>query len=272
MPVNDCRVLVFGAHPDDAEIYAGGLMVRHRQLGHTVRIISVTDGRSGHYRVPPDELVAIRRDEARQAGQSIGAEYWTLDFPDGSLLPDLATREAIIRHIREFKPDLVLTHRLNDYHPDHRAVGQAVQDASYMITVPHVCPDVPALKSEPVVAYMCDLFTRPNRLRADIVLNIDAEFDRVLHMAACHTSQFFEWLPYHDGLIDQVPADHDQRVAMLDRWLRTWMNRRRDHFAEELKHVGAEACQLIEVYEISEYARPLNFSDRATLFPGYLAP
>ena len=118
-----CRVLVLGAHPDDAEVSAGGLVVRHCLAGSSVRIISVTDGRSGHHEIPPESLVDVRRQEARAAGQRVGAEYETWDFPDGALQPTLEVRSAIIREIRSFAPDLVLTHRTNDYHPDHRYTG-----------------------------------------------------------------------------------------------------------------------------------------------------
>jgi LmbE family N-acetylglucosaminyl deacetylase len=263
-------VLVLGAHPDDAEVAAGGLLVRHRQLGSVVRIISVTDGRSGHHQTPPNELVRIRRDEARRSGELIGAEYITWDFPDGSLQADLNVRSAIIREIRAFKPELVLTHRTNDYHPDHRAVGQAVQDASYMVTVPHICPDVPALRSDPIVAYMSDLFTRPNSLRPDIVLDIADEFETVVRMAACHHSQFFEWLPYHDCKLHEVPESDEAKLAWLHSWLAHFVQRRSEHFHGEISQRIARSSlglPLIEVYEISEYAGKLSDELRARLFP-----
>lgn len=251
-----CRVLILGAHPDDAEVFAGGLVVRHCQLGSAVRIISVTDGRSGHHQIPPEQLVKTRREEAAAAGQRVGAEYLTWHFPDGSLEPNLDVRSAIIREIRTFAPDLVLTHRPNDYHPDHRAVGTAVQDASYLVTVPHVCDDVPALKQDPVVAYMCDLFTRPNPMRADVVLDIRQEFDLAVQMAGCHRSQFFEWLPYHDGILDQVPESADAQHAWLCDWFAAIHHTRQNHFQEALVARGLPLTTdlRIEVYETSEYA------------------
>lgn len=271
MPAEPCRVLLLGAHPDDAEIFAGGLLVRHRARGSVVRMISVTDGRSGHHQTPPHELVLIRREEARKSGAIIGAAYLTWDFPDGSLLPDLNLRSAIIREIRAFKPDLVLTHRPNDYHPDHRAVGQALQDASYMVTVPHVCPEVPALRYDPVVAYMSDLFTRPNKLRPDVILDIDAEFNTVVKMAACHQSQFFEWLPYHDSRAHEVPADAASRLEWLRGWLVEFIGRRRSHFDTTVITLpNSKDLNLIEAYEISEYAGQLASAAKDKLFPSSL--
>lgn len=269
-PPAACRVLVLGAHPDDAEVFAGGLLVRHCRLGSAVRIVSVTDGRSGHHSIAPEELIQIRRQESLAAAERIGAEAVNLNFPDGALEPDLKLRAAIIKEIREFAPDLVLTHRPNDYHPDHRAVGVAVQDASYMVTVPHVASNIPALKQDPVVAYMCDLFTRPNPLRPDIVLDVSPEFDLAVQMSACHPSQFFEWLPYHDGVLASVPETAPARLEWLGQWFSKMHHARQQHFKQAIVARGLplDAELKVEVYEISEYARELAAERRAALFPG----
>lgn len=270
MSSSGCRVLVLGAHPDDAEVFAGGLVVRHCRLGSDVKVVSVTDGRSGHHETPPEQLVAIRRREAAAAGKRVGAEYVTWDFPDGALEPSIEVRHAIIREIRTFQPDLVLTHRPCDYHPDHRAVGQAVQDASYLVTVPHVCSEVPALRQDPVVASMADLFTRPSKLRVDVLLDVSAEFDLVVQMAAQHESQFFQWLPYHDGQLSEVPQDAPGRHAWLSGWLGEFYSQRAEHFREEIfsRHWSLDADLKIEAYEISEYAGKADDAQLSRLFPG----
>ena len=108
------RLLILGAHPDDAEYHGGGLASIYRQLDRPVKMISVTDGSAGHYQRTPAELVQLRRSEAANAGHVIGATYETWDFPDGSLEPTLDVRRRIIQEIREFQPDLVLTHRTCD--------------------------------------------------------------------------------------------------------------------------------------------------------------
>ncbi len=134
------RLLVIGAHPDDADIGAGGLAVIFRRLGHVVKFVSVTNGAVGHHQMSGQPLVARRRAEAQAAGEIIGAEYEVWDYPDGQLLPTLEARKQVIRLIRQFSPDLLLTHRPNDYHPDHRYTSQLVQDAAYLVTVPNICP------------------------------------------------------------------------------------------------------------------------------------
>lgn len=268
------RILVLCAHPDDAEFHAGGLICMHRDLGHAVRIVSLTNGSAGHFdrELSFETLEQRRRDEAAAAGRTVGAEYVTWDIPDGRLEANLETRVRVIREIRRFAPDLVLTHRPNDYHPDHRATGQLVQDASYLVTVPRVAPDVPALRRDPVVASMVDLFTRPCPLRPDVVLDVAPYVDRIVRMLACHVSQVFEWLAYEDGQLDRVPQDEAGRLAWLRGWLESKIGDRADRFRRELVETygpdrGA-ACRWVEAYEISEYASRLSDAERARLFPG----
>jgi LmbE family N-acetylglucosaminyl deacetylase len=264
------RLLVLGAHPDDAEFHAGGLILRYRELGRPVRIVSVTNGAAGHHRLEPDELTRTRRAEAEAVSRLSGAEFHVWDFPDAQLLPTLEVRERIIREIRRYAPDLVLTHRTNDYHPDHRAVGQAVQDASYLIRVPLVARDTPALRRDPVVAYMADLFTRPCPLRPDFVLDIGPYVDRIVGLLACHQSQVFEWLPYVEGLETSVPTTEAARLA----WLTDWYSQRprsvADRFRDALRRVYGERgieVQFAEAFEISEYAEQLEAAAVASLFP-----
>ncbi|MCR9117949.1 MAG: PIG-L family deacetylase [bacterium] len=264
------RILILGAHPDDAEYHAGGLAARHAKLGNVVKLVSVTNGGAGHHRLPSDELVAVRRKEAAAAGAIIGAEYETWDFPDGSLQADLPLRLRIIEEIRRFRPDLVLTHRPWDYHPDHRAVGQAVQDASYMVTVPLMAPHVPFLKRDPVVACMSDEFTRPAPLQADVLINVSDELETVIDMLACHESQVYDFLPFNEGIAESVPTEPSERRD----WLRTWYTERvgwrNDRFSipdDSPPQSSTSSHQLLEAYEISEYASDLSEEDRNRFFP-----
>ena len=172
------RLLIIGAHPDDADYSAGGLAALYRQGGHVVKMISMTNGCAGHHQAAGPELVRRRRLEAAAAGQVIGATYDVLDHPDGELLPNLENRHSVIRLIRSFKPDLVLTHRPNDYHPDHRYTSQLVQDAAYMVTVPAVVPDTPHLLRDPVICYLPDDFQKPYPLVPSVVVDVGPVVDR----------------------------------------------------------------------------------------------
>ncbi|HEX5322308.1 MAG TPA: PIG-L family deacetylase, partial [Capsulimonadaceae bacterium] len=154
-------LLIIGAHPDDCEARAGGLAAKYRKLGQAVKFVSVTNGDAGHHQMGGSELAARRLREARRVAEEFGIEYDIWDIPDGRLIADLATRDRVIREIRAFRPDLVITHRPNDYHPDHRATGTLVMDASYLIRVPNICPDIPDLRHTPVILYLQDFFTKP---------------------------------------------------------------------------------------------------------------
>ncbi len=271
MPGPSLRLLVLGAHPDDAEYHAGGLISIYRQKGYTVRIVSLTNGQAGHFERPPDEMARIRREEAAAAGRVVGAEYVTWDIPDGELVADIPTRQRVIREIRTYRPDLVLTHRPCDYHPDHRAAGQLVQDATYMVTVPNLLRDVPPLSRDPVVAYMPDLFSRPYPMTADIVLDVTDHSATILAMLACHRSQVFEWLPYAEGILDQVPADEEERLRWLDPWYRDQVRHRADRFREDLIAAYGDQrgrrIELCEIFELSEYAASADLARRQELFP-----
>lgn len=265
------KLLILGAHPDDAEFRAGGLACVYRALGHTVKMVSVTDGGSGHHAMEREALIARRKKEAASAAKIIGAEHETWYFADGFLQPTLELRERIIREIRAFAPDLVLTHRPDDYHPDHRAVGHAVRDASYLVTVPLVVPEVPALKRDPVVAYMYDHFTKPYPFQADVVVDVTSHIEKILAMLAAHESQLFEWLPYNRRETDSVPNDPGVRAKVVH----DFYHDRAHHLAQTyraqvLAKYGAEAIaniEWVEVFEISEYASALSPAMREILFP-----
>jgi len=271
MALTEPRLLILGAHPDDAEYHAGGLASIYRQHGHQVRMISVTDGRAGHYERSADELVPLRRQEAAAAGQVVGAVYETWDFPDGALEPTLDVRHRIIRQIRETQPDLVVAHRTCDYHPDHRAVGQAVQDASYLVTVPGVVPDVPALRRAPVFAYLPDLFTRPAPMRADVVIDIGRHVDTIVAMLAQHRSQVYEWLPFEEGRLSEVPGNEADRRRWLRSWFADHVRRRADHCRAALIETYGAAhgreVEFVEVFEISEYGTQPDAEQLRVLFP-----
>ncbi|MCP4784028.1 MAG: PIG-L family deacetylase [Fuerstiella sp.] len=274
MSKNEPRLLILGAHPDDAEFHGGGLATIYRQLERPVKLISVTDGAAGHHERSPAELIPLRRAEAAAAGAVIGATYETWKFPDGGLEPTLELRHRIIREIREFRPDLVLTHRTCDYHPDHRSVGQCVQDASYMVTVPHVVPDVPALRKDPVVAYLPDLFTRPAPLRADVIMDISAQMQTVAKMLACHRSQVFEWLAYEADILHTVPDDESERLAWVESWaaghIRLRADRLRDELVVRCGEIRGREIEFIEMFEISEYAQQPDQESFRQLFPSAL--
>lgn len=265
------RLLILGAHPDDAEYHAGGLSSIYRERGHVVKMVSLTNGGAGHHARAPAELAAMRRKEAEEAAGVIGAASEVWQYPDGHLQVTLELRHRVIHQIRSFRPDLVLTHRPNDYHPDHRAAGQVVQDASFMVRVPLVVPETPPLRRDPVVAYMADLFTKPNPMAADVIMDVTDRAETIVAMLACHRCQVFEFLPWLEGTLEQVPQDEGQRVRWLRQWYAQQIRPRADRYRQELiaaygQDRGSQ-IEFAEVYEISEYGSPLDGPARKRLFP-----
>lgn len=271
MPESRLRLLVIGAHPDDAEYRAGGLAVLYRQLGHDVKFVSVTNGDAGHHEMGGAMLAQRRRAEASATANLVaGLSYEVWDHHDGELEPALHIRKQVIRLIRRTRPDLVLTHRPNDYHPDHRYTSQLVQDAAYMVTVPNLCSDTPHLDRDPVIMYLADDFEKPQPFRPAVVVDITSVWESKLSMLCCHESQFFEWLPYNLGRTHEVPVDATARRAWLGAWL-SQVPPAPALYADQLnKLYGAESAGSIgqiEAFEACEYGRQLDASLTARLFP-----
>jgi LmbE family N-acetylglucosaminyl deacetylase len=269
--MDSLRILVIGAHPDDADIKAGGTASIWRRLGHHVHLVSVTDGGAGHQTLRGAPLAERRRAEARASGAVIGATYTVLEFPDAGLMPTLEARHRLIRLIRTERPDLILTHRPSDYHPDHRYTSMLVQDAAYLVTVPAVCPDVPHLERDPVIAYFSDDFKKPVAFSPDVVIDIGDDIERMIDMLHCHASQFYEWLPFNSGQAGAVPADDTARRHWLGDRIRRRIRPLADRFRSQLlRTYGPErgrAVEYVEAFEVSELGAPLTAAARARLFP-----
>jgi LmbE family N-acetylglucosaminyl deacetylase len=266
------NIIAFGAHPDDCDGRAGGTAAKWAALGNKVRFVSVTSGDAGHQSEGGGALAKRRRNEAREAGNRIGIDYITLDNHDGELLPTLEVRQQIIRLIRQWDADLVLSPRPVDYHPDHRYTGILVQDAAYMVTVPNICPDTPALRKNPVFMYFQDGFQKPNPFTPDVAVDIDEVIDKKISMLDAHVSQMYEWLPWHAGTLAQVPVDPVARKA----WLKNQRATQPNAAVREalVKWYGPEAAKQIkyaEAFEICEYGAKPSPEDIRRLFPFYPA-
>jgi LmbE family N-acetylglucosaminyl deacetylase len=265
------RILVVGAHPDDADIKAGGTVARWCDHGALVRLVSLTNGQAGHHVTPGAEMARRRTAEASAAAAVVGASYEVLDIPDGELDDRLEYRHRVIRLIRGFRPDLVVTHRTVDYHPDHRFAGLLVQDAAYLLTVPAVCPDVPHLQRMPVILYFSDAFRKPCRFEPDVAVDIEEQFDHLVGMLHCHASQFYEWLPYNAGYLDQVPVGDAERRAWLGERMRRRIAPLADRYRDLLLRIYAPLrgteVRYIEAFEVSEYGAPLDAAAWRRLFP-----
>ncbi len=262
------RIIAFGAHPDDCDIKASGTAALWVKAGYAVKFVSVTNGDAGHQAMGGTALAQRRLAEAKESARRQGIEYDVSDNHDGQLLPELAIREQIIREIRSWKADVVLAPRPNDYHPDHRYTGVLVQDAAYMVVVPNITPDVPALRKNPTFLYYQDSFQRPNPFRPDIAVSLDQVIDQKINAMDSHVSQFYEWLPWVGGTLNQVPQDPLERKEWLKR---TWFAEPNAEVRAALvKWYGPEkgnATRYYECFEICEYGAHPDDARIRVLFP-----
>jgi N-acetylglucosamine malate deacetylase 1 len=267
------HVMLIVAHPDDAEGIAGGTAFLYRQMGHNVKFLSTTNGDTGHYEMGGGQLARRRMKEAQAAAAVIAAECTVLDIHNNELEPCLYYRQRLVEEIRNFSADIIITHRLNDYHPDHRYTSQLVQDAAGSAHLPNVCPLTPELSQKPAIVYAYDNFQKPLPFSPDIVVDIDSAMETKLEMWHCHTSQMYEWLPYEGGrgILNKVPRTEKARK----KWLAEWRTEKHKLIADKFRNklcelYGNKKGQKIkyaEAFEFSEYGTRLNKENWSAFFP-----
>lgn len=264
------NIVCFGAHPDDGEVYAGGTLVKWSRAGHRVLLVSMTNGDIGHHKLSGGALANRRREEARRSAEIGGFQERILDNHDGELMPTMDVRKTVVKIIREWKADIVLTHRPYDYHPDHRYTAMAVQDAAYMVMVPHFCPGIPALERNPVFLYMMDRFTRPLPFHTDVAVDVGDVMDTKWAMLDAMDSQFYEWLPWIERVAEPPPADAAGRRAWLERtwdgYFRTHADLAREALAARYGDRGAKV-RYAERFELCEYGHCPDAESLGELFP-----
>ncbi len=281
------KILMIGAHQDDNEFRCGGIAKKYIDAGYDVRFLCLCNGSGGHHIMTPEETVSRRAKESAAVAQLLGIRYDVWDIEDCNLVADLPTRKRLIRYIRNYNPDLIISHRTNDYHADHRAAAQLVQDASYLLTVPHECSDTPAMRFMPVIIFNEDRFKYPE-FRGDIVIDIDNEIDVKLKIADINESQVYEWLPYSHGEEDEVPENKKERFEWLKgmnitnettdeevnaatrgyavRFAKTAARFRKELIEKYGEEKGSK-IRYAEAFEISEYGTQLTAEMLKTLFP-----
>jgi len=279
------KILMIGAHQDDNEFRCGGLAHKYVKMGYEVRFLSMCNGCGGHHIMTPQETTMRRAQESAAVAELLGITYDVWDIDDCNLVADLPTRKRLIRYIRSFSPNLIICHRPNDYHADHRASAQLVMDASYLLTVPNECPDVPAMRFMPVIMYNLDWFKNPV-FQPTVVLDMDDEIDTKLAIADLNVCQVYEWLPYTRGEV--APLDREERWAFLkgmeitqDTTDEEVMTAKSGYAVRYAKVAARFRQQLIERYgkekgikiryaeafELCDYGSPLTEELKKTLFP-----
>lgn len=259
------RIMVVGAHPDDPDFHCGASAALWARRGARVMFVSLTNGDKGHQHMDSASLAARRKAETQAAAHIYGIEkYVVLDHRDCELESTLETRRELTRIVRDFAPHAIFTHRTCDYHADHRAAGQLVMDATYLLGVPLWCPDCPVPEAKPVVYYLRDGFERPWPQTPDLAVALDDDSVALqIRALACHESQVFEWLPYDMGVLDEVPDRNDlpSVAAYISKY---WVEPRSG--ADARRH--GLGCAHAEVFCLSEYGRTPTEEEKGFLSEG----
>ena len=272
------RIICFGAHPDDNEFQAGGVAVMWAAQGHHVKFVSCTNGDIGHWGMAGGPLAQRRTAEVKRCAEIFGIETEVLDIHDGEIMPTLENRRTIVRLIREWRADIVMCHRPNDYHPDHRYTAMLIQDAGYMVTVPYFCPDVPYLKNNPVFLFYQDSFQKPNPFVADIVVGIDSVIKKKMDAAIALASQTLEG--GCDGDERLYPVDDPTKRKAREQEVRqnfvqhfaSTAERFRKELADWYGQEQAKKIKYAEAFEICEYGRRPSKQEIRKLFPFFPNP
>jgi LmbE family N-acetylglucosaminyl deacetylase len=271
MASDKARIIVFGAHPDDCEYVAAGTGAKWAAKGHAVKFVALTNGDVGHFAMAGGPLARRRAAELAKCGKILGLTSVALDNHDGELMPTLENRKAVVRLIREWRADIVISHRPNDYHPDHRYTGVLVQDTAYLVTVPHFCSDTPHLPENPIYLYCDDKFLKPAPFAADIAVAIDDTIQKKIDCFDALESQFYEG--GCNATADTVPGDAAGKAArrkkVLDE-LRAAFGSKAEKFRKQLeKRYGKKAAKIeyAEGFELCEYGRQPTPEELDKLFP-----
>lgn len=265
-------IIVFGAHPDDSEIRAGGSGALWSRHGDHVKFVSMTNGDIGHWEMAGGPLALRRYDEVQKAAKILGVTTEVLDIHDGELMPSLENRKIMTRLIRQWNADIVIAHRPNDYHPDHRYTGVLMQDSAYMVAVPFLCPDTPPLKKNPVFLYSYDKFELPTPFRPDVVVSIDSVIKEKIDALVIMESQFVEGGALGNAQI--APSNETELAAARQRVQERFRLRFagiadscRDQLIERYGKEKGSEVQYAEAFEICEYGRQPSSKELKELFP-----
>ena len=278
------KILMIGAHQDDNEFGCGGLAAKLVAAGHEVRFLSLCNGCGGHHIMTPEETTARRGRESAAVAKYLGITYDVWDIDDCTIMADLPTRMRLIRYIRTYNPDVIIAHRTNDYHADHRAAAQLVQDAVYILTVPHTCPDVPAMREMPIILYYEDRFKYPP-FHPTYVVSIDDVIDKKFYACHLNESQVYEWLPFtNHETVPETPEERfewlkgmnitaettDEEILSAPRGYAVRFAKTAARFRKELiERMGEEkgkAVRYAEAYEICPYGGKLTDDIRKEIF------
>ncbi|MBW3624660.1 MAG: PIG-L family deacetylase [Armatimonadetes bacterium] len=203
------RVLALFPHPDDMEILCAGTLIRLHALGYEIHVATMTPGDAGSATLPPEEIAAIRREEARRGAEAVGAaSYRCLEFRDLQIVFDNPSRRRVTGFLREIDPFLVFTTPPSDYMFDHEITSRLVRDACFNAPIRNYDAEGDAEPSSgvPYLYYTdpiegVDLYGDPAPVTA--IVGISMVIERKADALKCHDSQR-SWLQKQHGMDNYI--------------------------------------------------------------------
>jgi LmbE family N-acetylglucosaminyl deacetylase len=265
------RIIAFGAHPDDAELRAGGAAALWAAEGHNVKFVAMTNGDVGHFALAGGPLAQRRKAEVAECARIFGIETEVLDIHDGELTPSLENRKTMARLIRQWQADIVLGHRPYDYHADHRYTGVLMDDAAVLVVAPFFVPDTPPTPLNPIFLYYSDDFQDPKPFNATIVLGIDRAADKKWRCISAMSSQFGDKDSWQARTRPNIPAGDREREAHLLELVKQRNENVARQYRDRLvavygKDLG-ESLKYAEAFQLSQYGRQVPVDELKKVFP-----
>lgn len=197
-------VLAIAAHPDDIEFLMGGTLILMRRAGWEVHYLCIANGSCGTAELGRDEIVRIRRAEARAAAESIGAVYHESLVDDLQIFYERGLLARVAALVREVSPDVVLTHSPVDYMEDHQNAARLAVTAAFARGMPNFPTDPPRAPTEQAVTVYhaqphgnCDPLRQV--VHPEMVVDIESVIQEKRAMLAHHRSQK-DWLDRTQGM------------------------------------------------------------------------
>jgi len=265
------RVIAFGAHPDDAELKAAGVASLWSQRGAKVKLVAMTNGDVGHFEQAGGPLAKRRKAEVQECAKQFGSVVDVLDIHDGELMPTLENRRTVSRLIRDWQADIVMGHRPNDYHPDHRYVGTLLDDSAVVVVAPFFVPDTPPTRRNPVFMYYSDGFQHPYPFRADIVVSIDPVAEKKWACISAMPSQFGDADSWQARTRLDVPKEPADRAAFLLNVVKQRDEALANQYRAQLIALYGEQrgkqVKYAEAFQINQYGRQPSAAELRKMFP-----
>ncbi len=256
------KVMMIFAHPDEGEVYMGGITSLYTSMGCEVKFLSLTNGDRGHHLMQPKELAKRRYKEAMKAKEILGLkEYEIFNYHDGNLKNKKKIRKEVIENINAWEPDLVFTYYpAEGGHNDNMTAGYIVREAAQSL----------AINKPTLFMYVRDFHTYKFAYIPDIAIDITSVWQNKLAALGAHESQVLEFNAYGKGQYDEVQASKKLQEEYLYTNAYDWSHITPENFITLEYWYGkenAKSIKFVESFEFAEFGLQITLDKVYFYFP-----